>query len=72
MRRAELLTHHSPAVLLCSPVVRKYVINYGRPFIYSTSLSYSTIAALDASFDYIESAAGTEVRHSMTIRAAQR
>ncbi|TFK91589.1 PLP-dependent transferase [Polyporus arcularius HHB13444] len=53
------------AVLLCSPVVRKYVINYGRPFIYSTSLSYSTIAALDASFDYIESAAGTELMMSL-------
>ena len=50
------------AVLLTSPAVRKYIINYGRPFIFSTSLSHSTVCALNASFDYIESAAGDEVR----------
>ncbi|TFK91265.1 PLP-dependent transferase [Polyporus arcularius HHB13444] len=53
------------AVLLCSPIVRKYIINYGRPFIFSTSLSYATVAAMDASCDYIESEAGTELISSL-------
>ena len=55
-----------PAVLLCSPTVRTYVINYGRPFIYSTSLPYMALCALNTSFDYIESAAGEEVCASHT------
>ncbi|OSX59587.1 hypothetical protein POSPLADRAFT_1150265 [Postia placenta MAD-698-R-SB12] len=49
------------AVILTSPVIRKYMINYGRPFIYSTSLPRSSICALNASFDYIESPIGTEL-----------
>ena len=49
------------AVLLTSPAVRKYIINYGRPFIFSSSPSFNTVGALHASFDYIESAAGEEV-----------
>ncbi|KAI0709781.1 PLP-dependent transferase [Earliella scabrosa] len=53
------------AVLLTSPAVRKYIINYGRPFIFSTSLSHSTVCALNASFDYIESAGGDELRAAL-------
>ncbi|RPD54350.1 PLP-dependent transferase [Lentinus tigrinus ALCF2SS1-7] len=53
------------AVLLCSPTVRKYIINYGRPFIYSTSISHSMMCALSTSFDYIESSAGEELISSL-------
>ncbi|KAI0788119.1 PLP-dependent transferase [Fomes fomentarius] len=53
------------AVLLTDPVIRKYIVNYGRPFIFSTSLSHSTICALNASFDYIESDAGAELISSL-------
>ena len=51
------------AVLLTSPVIRKYIINYGRPFIFSTSLPTSNVCALETTFDYIESPAGEKVRH---------
>ncbi|RPD54331.1 PLP-dependent transferase [Lentinus tigrinus ALCF2SS1-7] len=53
------------AVLLCSPVVRKYIINYGRPFIFSTSLSHSTICALNTCFDYVENPTGAELITSL-------
>lgn len=56
----------SLAVLLTDPVIRKYIVNYGRPFIFSTSLSHSTVCALNASFDYIESDTGAEVSSSQS------
>lgn len=38
------------AVLLCSPIIRQYLINYARPFIYSTFMSYPALAAIRASY----------------------
>ena len=49
------------AVLLTSAVVRHYIINYGRPFIFSTSMPGASVCILNASFDHIESRAGDEV-----------
>ena len=59
------------AVLLTSPVIRKYIINYGRPFIFSTSLPTLNVCALETTFDYIESAAGDKVQHASILAIDQ-
>ncbi|KAI6798576.1 PLP-dependent transferase [Hortaea werneckii] len=42
------------AILLCSPVIREYLINYARPLIYTTFMSYPALAAIRASYQYLE------------------
>ncbi|KAL2064070.1 hypothetical protein VTL71DRAFT_4564 [Oculimacula yallundae] len=34
------------ATILCSPLTREYLINYARPLIYSTSMSFPSLAAI--------------------------
>ncbi|KIY65731.1 PLP-dependent transferase [Cylindrobasidium torrendii FP15055 ss-10] len=47
----------SGAVVLTTPLIRDYLLNYARPLIYTTSLSSSNIIAAEASFDMLESGA---------------
>ncbi|KAI0763329.1 pyridoxal phosphate-dependent transferase [Trametes elegans] len=42
------------AVLLVTPLVRDYLLNYARSLIYTTSLSNANIIAADCSFDMLE------------------
>jgi 8-amino-7-oxononanoate synthase len=51
----------SGAIILTSPVVRRYLINYARPFIFSTSLPGSTVVAIDSCFDFRSSSVGEEL-----------
>ena len=37
-----------------STLIRDYMINYARSFIYTTSISYANIIAVDSSFDLLE------------------
>ncbi|KAK4612051.1 8-amino-7-oxononanoate synthase [Fulvia fulva] len=41
------------AILLCSPTIRKYLINYARPMIYTTFMSYPALAAIRASYTWL-------------------
>lgn len=41
-------------MLLITPLVRDYLLNYARSLIYTTSLSYANIVAADCSFDLLE------------------
>lgn len=41
------------AVVLCSPVVRQYLLNYARPIIYTTFMSYPALAAIRASYSFL-------------------
>jgi 8-amino-7-oxononanoate synthase len=41
------------AILLCSPTVRQYLVNYARPLIYTTFMSYPSLAAIRASYTYM-------------------
>lgn len=41
------------AILLCSPLIRQYLINYARPLIYTTFMSYPALAAIQASYQYL-------------------
>jgi 8-amino-7-oxononanoate synthase len=37
-----------PAIILCSPLTRQYLINYARPLIYTTFISFPALAAIKA------------------------
>ncbi|KAJ7648360.1 pyridoxal phosphate-dependent transferase [Mycena polygramma] len=49
------------AVLLTTPLVRDYILNYGRSFIFTTAPSYSNIISIGCSFDILESATGARL-----------
>ena len=42
------------AVLMTSTLIRDYMINYARSFVYSTPISYANIIAVDSSFYLLE------------------
>ncbi|ORY34055.1 putative 8-amino-7-oxononanoatesynthase [Naematelia encephala] len=52
----------SGAVLLCSPTIRTFLINFARPLIFSTALPHSTLISLSCAFDLLESAEGERRR----------
>ena len=41
------------AILLCSPMIREYLVNYARSLIYTTFMSYPALAAIKASYAYL-------------------
>ncbi|KAG9233964.1 8-amino-7-oxononanoate synthase [Amylocarpus encephaloides] len=45
----------SGAALLCSKVTREYLINYARPLIYTTAMSFPSLAAIKVVYDLMES-----------------
>ncbi|EED81622.1 predicted protein [Postia placenta Mad-698-R] len=49
------------AVLLVTPLVRDYLLNYARSLIYTTSLSYANIISADCSFDLLEDGTATQL-----------
>lgn len=51
----------SVAVVLADEVVRDYMLNYARSLIYTTSLSYANIVAIDCSFDMLENGTAKKV-----------
>lgn len=40
-------------ILLCSILVRQYLVNYARPMIYTTFMSYPALAAIRASYSFL-------------------
>jgi len=55
------LTFAIIAVILTTPIIRHYLINYARPLIYTTALSHSNIINANCSFDMLESEKGVKV-----------
>ena len=43
------------AAVLCTPLIRDYLLSYARPLVYSTALSPLSVAAIDAVLDMAES-----------------
>lgn len=43
----------SAAVVLCSKVAREYLINYARTLIYTTAMSFPSLAGIRASYDFM-------------------
>ncbi|BEJ11063.1 hypothetical protein CspHIS471_0104850 [Cutaneotrichosporon sp. HIS471] len=52
----------SGAVLLCSETVRSFLINFARPFIFSTAMPLSSVLALEAVWSLLASPEGDEKR----------
>jgi 7-keto-8-aminopelargonate synthetase-like enzyme len=50
------------AVLLTSELIRDYLLNYARPLIFTTSLSYANIVLADCAFDLLEDGTVEPVR----------
>lgn len=49
------------AVILCTPLTRLYLINYARPLIYTTFMSYPSLAAIRASYTLMASGTAEQV-----------
>ncbi len=45
------------AIILCSPTIRLYLINYARPLIYTTFMSYPSLAAVRTAYDWLKTGA---------------
>lgn len=43
----------SAAIVLCSPLVRAYLINYARSLIYSTAMPLTTLAGIKVAYDFL-------------------
>ncbi|KAI6780904.1 putative 8-amino-7-oxononanoate synthase-like protein [Emericellopsis cladophorae] len=41
------------AIVLCSPTVREYLINYARSLIYTTAMAYPLLAAIGTAYEYL-------------------
>ncbi|KAI5452921.1 hypothetical protein NCC49_006457 [Naganishia albida] len=53
------------AVLLASPTIRSFLINYARPFIFSTAMSVVNVLAIESAFDVVESDEGKQRRGAL-------
>jgi 8-amino-7-oxononanoate synthase len=43
------------AIILCSPTIRLYLINYARPLIYTTFMSYPSLMAIHTAYQWLSS-----------------
>ncbi|KIW72319.1 hypothetical protein, variant [Phialophora macrospora] len=41
------------AIVLCSPIIRLYLINYARPLIYTTFMSHPNLLAIKTAYDWL-------------------
>jgi 8-amino-7-oxononanoate synthase len=53
------------AIVLCTPLVRSYLINYARPLIYTTFMPFPSLAAIKASYSLLQSGATEPVSPSL-------
>lgn len=56
----------SGAVIIASPLVKTYLLNYARSLIYTTSLSAASVVAINCSFDMLEDGTSMKVRWCIT------
>ncbi|KAK4687858.1 hypothetical protein P7C73_g2253, partial [Tremellales sp. Uapishka_1] len=61
----------SGAVLLCSPTIRTFLINFARPLIFSTALPHSTLISLESAWDILQSAEGEQVTSTIALLPGQ-
>ncbi|KIJ15404.1 hypothetical protein PAXINDRAFT_169242 [Paxillus involutus ATCC 200175] len=53
------------AVVLTSPIIREYLVNFAKSVMFSTSMPYTDICALQSCLDIISSERGQELRQSL-------
>ncbi|KAI1204089.1 PLP-dependent transferase [Annulohypoxylon truncatum] len=51
--------------ILCSPVVREYLINYARSLIYTTSMTFTSLNSIDVVYDYLISGQSEPLRQHL-------
>lgn len=56
-----LVLTYGLGIVLCEPSARQYLINYSRPFIYSTSLPQFALTAIRASYNFLQTKKAEEV-----------
>jgi len=49
-------------VIVTNIVIRDYLLNYARSLIYTTSLSFANVIAVECSFDMLENGTAQDVR----------
>ncbi|KAK7462702.1 hypothetical protein VKT23_007290 [Stygiomarasmius scandens] len=60
----------SGAVILTTPLIRDYLINYARSLIYTTSITHANIIAIGCSFDMVEDGTAAKLsKHLLTLSA---
>ena len=55
-------------MILTSALIRDYLLNYARSLIYTTSLSYANIIAVDSSFDMLTNGTAQYVSHFLNLQ----
>jgi hypothetical protein len=58
---------NSIAVIVTNSLIRDYMINYARTLIYTTSLSYANVIAVDCSFDMLNNGTAHDVCQYTTL-----
>ena len=51
-------------VVLTSPIIKDYLVNFTKSIVFSTEMPYTDIYALEASLSVISSARGQEVQYN--------
>ncbi|KAI1124052.1 PLP-dependent transferase [Nemania abortiva] len=51
--------------VLCSSLARHYLINYARTFIYTTAMSFPSVASIDAAYDHMTSGKAKDRRDKL-------
>jgi 8-amino-7-oxononanoate synthase len=59
-----MLMENHIAMILCDDLTRSYLINYARPLIYTTFMSYPSLAAIKASYSLLMTGKTESVRRS--------
>ncbi|CAN6656393.1 hypothetical protein TRVA0_029S00276 [Trichomonascus vanleenenianus] len=47
--------HASGSIVICSKITKQYLVNYARPLIYSTAMTFSNLALIKCHYDYLAS-----------------
>lgn len=53
--------------MLCSPLTREYLINYARPLIYTTFMSYPSLVAIRTVYDLMINGGTVAVRFPLPV-----
>lgn len=53
------------AIVLCTPITRSYLINYARPFIYTTAMGFPSLASIHVAHSYVASGRADPARRRL-------
>lgn len=64
---SQLLTNFGPAIILSSNIIKQYLINYARPLIYTTFMSYASLSAIKVGYDWLRTGKTNKVSRLLDI-----